>query len=111
MIEGPPQFWRNVWHRLRIAFTRRRAFTGKTEGKGGGMYSYGECCNCLEYGLLKRTAICPGVLEVHRISLCLQCRVGWRDDGYACLAESLEFDRVARADWKAKRAVLPMDKR
>lgn len=67
------------------------------------MYRRGECSGCLSYGLLKRVGICPGVIDVHHISLCLDCRVGWRDDANACLAESLKFNRVARAEWRVNR--------
>ena len=69
------------------------------------MYCYGECSGCLDVGLLKRTAIYPGVLEVHHINLCLDCRVGWRDDQYASFVESFKFNRVARAEWRARRAI------
>jgi hypothetical protein len=31
-------------------------------------YKWGECSGCLSDGLLKRVAIYPGVLEVHRRS-------------------------------------------
>lgn len=63
-------------------------------------YRHGECCQCLSYGLLKRVAIYPGVLEIVHIELCLSCRVGWRDDQYASLVESFKFNRVARAEWR-----------
>jgi len=67
------------------------------------MYRRQECCQCLRYGLTRAVGICPGVVEVHRIWLCLDCRVGWRDDQYACLAETLKFNSVARAKWRAAR--------
>lgn len=59
---------------------------------------------CLTFGLLKRVAIYPGVLEPHNIDLCLGCRVGWRDDENASLVESFKFNRVARAEWRAARS-------
>ena len=63
-------------------------------------YKWGECSGCMSDGLLKRVAIYPGVLEVHHVYMCLDCRVNWRDDQYASLVESFKFNRVARAEWR-----------
>lgn len=68
------------------------------------MYRRCECTQCLAYGLTKAVDVCPGVVEPQRIWLCLDCRVGWRDDRYCCLAETLQFNSVARARWREARS-------
>jgi hypothetical protein len=67
------------------------------------MYRHGECLECLDIALLRRVQIWPGVYsetETYHIDLCLSCRVNWRDDQYCSLAESFEFNKVARAKWR-----------
>ena len=70
-------------------------------------YRWGECNGCLSEDLLKRVQVWPGVYDDHEtyhLYLCLQCRVNWRDDQYCSLAESFNFNRVARLIWRNARA-------
>ncbi len=70
------------------------------------MYRYGECSGCLDEALLRRVQIWPGSYsedETYHVHLCLQCRTNWRDDAYCSLAETLKFNSVARAEWRAAR--------
>ena len=63
-----------------------------------------ECHGCsATRPLLRRVQIWPGMIvddEKFYLLLCLDCRVGWRDDQYCSLAETFLFNRVARARWR-----------
>src|SRR5690606_16123838 len=74
------------------AFTPRRPRKGRCPVSAPERNA--ECPFCLEVRpLLMPVRFCAGTLEVQEVPLCAECRVGWQDDEYACLASTIEHAR------------------